>query len=117
MELDLKDLKATKISNIAITIDKVQRVLSQMNTNDPPIRKLSYEEQYFALWLAEDSIKNSLLTVLKKLEKSEESEFCQELIKEAITSIKQEKTKPDQMTEDYYQLKCEQARNVFDFIA
>ena len=28
MELDLKDLKITKISNIAITINKVQRVLN-----------------------------------------------------------------------------------------
>ena len=30
MELDLKDLKVAKISNIAITIDKIQRVLTQM---------------------------------------------------------------------------------------
>ena len=44
MELDLKDLKVAKISNIAITIDKIQRVLTQMKTDDPPIRKLSYEE-------------------------------------------------------------------------
>ena len=54
-----------------------------MGTDDPPIRKLSHKEQFEALWQRDDSIKASLVSVLNKMEKSEESDFCKELIKEA----------------------------------
>ena len=37
-------MRDSKISNIAITIDKVMHVLRSMGTMDPPIRELTFKE-------------------------------------------------------------------------
>ena len=37
-------MRESKISNIAITIDKVMHVLQSMGTMEPPIRELSFKE-------------------------------------------------------------------------
>jgi len=40
-------LQDNKISNVAITIDKVMHVLNQMGTKEPPIRDLTFSEVSF----------------------------------------------------------------------
>ena len=57
MAIELKNLRDSKLSNIAITINKVTRILKLMGTDLPPIRRMSNKEVYCALWAAEDSIK------------------------------------------------------------
>jgi hypothetical protein len=37
-------MRDSKISNIAITIDKVMHVLRSMKTNEPPIREMTNKE-------------------------------------------------------------------------
>jgi len=37
-------MRDSKISNIAITVDKVMHVLRSMNTMEPPIKELSAKE-------------------------------------------------------------------------
>ena len=39
--IELKNLRDSKLSNIAITIDKVVRILRLMGTDLPPIRKMT----------------------------------------------------------------------------
>lgn len=55
--IELKNLKDSKISNIAITINKVVRILKSMNTDVPPIRKMREKEVFHALWGSKDSLK------------------------------------------------------------
>ncbi len=47
--MDAKNLRDSKISNIAITIDKVMHVLKSMDTDEPPIREMTYKEVNFVL--------------------------------------------------------------------
>jgi hypothetical protein len=37
-------MRDSKVSNVAITIDKVMHVLRTMGTLEPPIREMSYKE-------------------------------------------------------------------------
>jgi len=74
--IELKNLKDSKISNIAITINKVVRILKQMNTDAPPIRKMRDEEVFNALWSSYDSVKYQVIEVLNTMEKSDETETC-----------------------------------------
>ena len=46
--MDAKNLRDSKISNIAITIDKVMHVLKSMETDEPPIKEMTYKEVNFA---------------------------------------------------------------------
>jgi hypothetical protein len=45
--MDAKNLRDSKISNIAITIDKVMHVLKSMETDEPPIKEMTYKEVNF----------------------------------------------------------------------
>jgi hypothetical protein len=45
--MDAKNLRDSKISNIAITIDKVMHVLKSMDTDEPPIKEMTYKEVNF----------------------------------------------------------------------
>jgi hypothetical protein len=45
--MDAKNLRDSKISNIAITIDKVMHVLKSMDTDEPPIKEMTYKEVKF----------------------------------------------------------------------
>ena len=66
--IELKNLRDSKLSNIAITINKVIRILKLLGTTEPPIRKMKYYEIYYALWSGNDSIKYQLIEVLKTIE-------------------------------------------------
>jgi len=37
-------MRDSKVSNVAITIDKVMHVLKTMGTLEPPIREMTYKE-------------------------------------------------------------------------
>lgn len=43
-DLESKNILSNRISNIAITLDKVKHCLSRMKTKEPPIRKLTFRE-------------------------------------------------------------------------
>lgn len=47
--MDAKNLRDSKISNIAITIDKVMHVLKSMETDQPPIKEMTYKEVIFSI--------------------------------------------------------------------
>jgi hypothetical protein len=47
--MDAKNLRDSKISNIAITIDKVMHVLKSMETDEPPIKEMTYKEVNFSI--------------------------------------------------------------------
>ena len=72
-----------KLSNIAITINKVARILKLMGTELPPIRKMTVKEVYMALWGYPDSIKAQLEEVLHTIEPGPDVEACFEMISNA----------------------------------
>ena len=45
-EMEAKNILSTRINNIAITIDKIKHCLNMMDTNDPPLRTLTYREVF-----------------------------------------------------------------------
>ena len=61
----------TRISHVALTLDKVKHSLISMNITDPPLRKLTYREIFYNFWEHKISFKFSLFNVLEKLESSE----------------------------------------------
>ena len=72
--IELKNLRDSKLANIAITINKVIRILRLMGTEEPPIRKMTNKEVYRALWSGSDSVKEQLREVLQNLEPQPEVE-------------------------------------------
>jgi len=80
ISIELKNLRDSKLANIAITINKVIRILKLMGTKEPPIRSMNDEEVYFALWGAQDSIKDQLMEVLRTLEDCDEVQACFEFL-------------------------------------
>ena len=72
ISIELKNLRDSKLANIAITINKVMRILKLMGTEEPPIRRMTDMEVYFALWVAPDSLKEQLREVLMTLEDGDE---------------------------------------------
>lgn len=117
MQIDLRNLRETKISNIAITIDKVQHVLKQMNTSLPPIQRITFADQFKCLWQSEDSIKANLLKVIAQIEKgNDEVDYCMEFVNALQKELDSEPKKLDR-DEAYYERKCAQIRDTFDFIS
>ena len=55
--IELKNLRDSKLANIAITINKVAHILKLMKTQEPPIRRMTDKEVYQAIWVGQDSIK------------------------------------------------------------
>ena len=49
LRIDAKNLRDSKVTNIAITLDKVMHVLKSMHTLEPPIKSLSAKEVTFTL--------------------------------------------------------------------
>ena len=45
-ETEIENKISTRIYNIAITIDKIKHCLNMMDTNDPPLRTLTYREVF-----------------------------------------------------------------------
>ena len=76
MTIELKNLRDFKLSNVAITINKVARILHLMKTKEPPIRKMSQKELYQAFWSDPESIKNQLVEVLRQIEPCDEVNDC-----------------------------------------
>jgi hypothetical protein len=66
--LDAKNLRDGKVQNVAITLDKVKHVLERMNTKEPPLKVLSPMEVYQKLWVGAESIRETLIDILQKLE-------------------------------------------------
>lgn len=66
--LDAKNIKEGKVQNIAITLDKVKHVLERMNTSEPPLRPLTCDEVYQRLWVGPDSVRETLVELLQKIE-------------------------------------------------
>ena len=56
--------KETQIQNIAITIDKIMHVLESMNTLQPPIRALTFQERYMRLWEETNSVKDNVVETI-----------------------------------------------------
>lgn len=71
-ELEAKNVFSNRISNIAITIDKVKHCLKMMGTNDPPLRSLSYKEIFSKFADGELSFRASLFKLIDKLEECDE---------------------------------------------
>jgi len=62
-----KGVENMRIQNLAITLDKVNHLLSVMKTKDPPIYPLSEKEIYAKLWTNEHSVRAQLCKVLEVL--------------------------------------------------
>lgn len=80
LKLDAKNVRDSKLQNVAITIDKVMRVLKSMRTMEPPLRSVGPEELFFKLWHGPDSLRDNLLTVLDEIGPCEETMICREFI-------------------------------------
>ena len=78
--IELKNLRDSKLSNIAITINKVTRILRLIGSDKPPIRAMTPREVYFAMWGATDSVKCQLVEVLKSMEQTAEVQNCYDFI-------------------------------------
>ena len=76
LKLDARNSRDSKISNIAITVDKVMHVLKSMGTYDPPIRELSFKEKYHRIWESKENIRDTLLELLYKIEAFKERDEC-----------------------------------------
>ena len=74
-------MRDSKLSNIAITINKVVRILKLLGTEEPPIRKMKDNEIYHALWSSHDSIKQQIIEALTTIEECDEVETCFSFIK------------------------------------
>ena len=75
-ELESKNILSNRISNIAITLDKVKHCLIKMGTKEPPLRKLSYKETFIKFWDQGSTFRPSLFSILEKLEPSYEKDEC-----------------------------------------
>ena len=59
--MDAKNLRDSKISNIAITIDKVMHVLKSMDTDEPPIKEMTFKEVNFSIIIYLEIRKNMVM--------------------------------------------------------
>lgn len=75
-ELESKNILSNRISNIAITIDKVKHWLIKMNTQVPPLRLMTFQETYLKFWDKESTFRPSLFSLLEKLEPWDETDEC-----------------------------------------
>mmetsp|Transcript_11397 Transcript_11397/g.31701 ORF Transcript_11397/g.31701 Transcript_11397/m.31701 type:complete len:1269 (-) Transcript_11397:54-3860(-) len=65
--LESKGVRAQRVQNLAITIDKVKFILFQPGqTHVPPLRRLSEAEQIEYLWTGEQSILRRLLSLTQR---------------------------------------------------
>lgn len=65
--MDAKNLRDSKISNIAITIDKVMHVLKSMDTDEPPIKEMTFKEvKLFNHYLFRDTKKYGYAEIVSR---------------------------------------------------
>ena len=74
--LEAKNIMSNRISNIAITIDKVKHCLKSMGTNEAPLRTLTFRETFQKFIEGPSSFRHSLLMMLEKLEESKVKKEC-----------------------------------------
>jgi len=86
LKIEAKNLRESKTSNVAITIDKVMHVLEAMQTTESPIKLLSFEERYLRFWVNDSSLKNSLISILELIEPCTEVKACLNLVKKPLDS-------------------------------
>lgn len=113
--IELKNLRDSKLSNIAITIDKVARILRLMKTELPPIRKMSQAEVYFALWSSSDSIKTQVEEVLHTIEDCAEVKHCFDFIENS--NCEEAEDGPGDSGEEDFADKVRLVRTIFLFIS
>ena len=85
IKIDAKNQKETQIQNIAITIDKVMHVLESMDTLEPPIRELRFEEKYNKLWHEPGCLRENIYKVIDEIEVSQGGVY----VKQARSILKQ----------------------------
>lgn len=79
-ESEARNILSNRISNIAITLDKVKHCLECMGTKEAPFRKVPYKEVFCKFWSpSEQSFRFSLFHMLEKIEESELKEACMAL--------------------------------------
>jgi len=78
-ELESKNILSNRISNIAITIDKVKHCLKWMGTNEAPLRTLTYREIFSKFSDGETSFRANLFKLIDKLEDWASKEICHKL--------------------------------------
>ena len=78
-KLEAKNILSNRISNIAISIDKIKHCLKCMGTSDPPLITLTYREVFQKFWEGPASFRKSLHTMLEKLEDAATHDSCLEL--------------------------------------
>jgi hypothetical protein len=117
------------LADIAITIDKVSHVLHQLGTSEAPLRKMTSQEVFTALWASKDSIKNQLVQVLRNLEasNSDSVEACFSFIEmlESKSALEVVCHQDNQakfggnkgLDEEFYSQRCAVARDVFLFVS
>ena len=101
-ELESKNILSNRISNIAITLDKVKHCLIKMETQDPPIRKLSYKETFLKFWDQESTFRPSLFSILEKLEESNEKSECLRLFWKAADVTNRPDIKDDEVFKEMF---------------
>lgn len=75
-DLEAKNILSNRISNIAISLDKVKHWLKLMDTKEPPLRTLTFREVFRKFWEDQGSFKSSLFNMLEKLEDWEVKHQC-----------------------------------------
>lgn len=80
LALDAKNIRDGKVQNVAITLDKVKHVLERMQTKEPPLKMLTPTEVYYKLWVGEESIRETLIDIIQKLEGNPEVEMACDFI-------------------------------------
>lgn len=115
IKLDAKNMRDVKLSNVAITINKVKHVLECMeNTNEPPLRRLTSFEIFTRLWKSDDSFKQSLIEVLNAVESqfAEDVNYCFDYIK----SIDEKAHEiPSDLSEEEKEIQCRELLKLLRF--
>lgn len=102
-ELEAKNILSNRISNIAITLDKVKHWLKMMGTKEAPLRVLSFREMLERMWSSsENSFKKSLFDLV--YHKLEDSQLKEEIVAKIfiIYDIHVDSSKTEQECKDNY---------------
>ena len=107
IKIDAKNMRDVKLSNLAITIDKVKHVLENMGgIDEPPLRKLTSLEIFTKLWCRTDSFKSTLEEVLNTIENNyaEEVGYCFDFIKSIDKTVQEIKEDNENQEAQYSEI-------------
>lgn len=68
MKIDAYNLSLSKVMNVTVTINKVNRVLQLMDTDEPPIRRMTNKEIVDNLWISKNCLREDLEEILDFIE-------------------------------------------------